>query len=702
MSFLVSLALSRSLGASDFGIYAYCFGVMTFLAVPVQTGLTSILVREVARSAAAGTWSLLRGIVRRSRQLVLSYFLLVAIGSASFIALWSPAAAWITTFAIGLLILPVLALNGIHTAVLNGLGRTLTGQLLESVLRPLLFVLMLGAMLLTSAGVLTPVSAMAGHWLAFALVLLVSYLTIARALPREAAAAAPTFDDGAWARSLGVFIMLAGAQMLTQHADFLVLGLFAGSADVGVYRVASQTALLVGLPLAAINLGLAPLFSRLHAEGRGAELERAVRAGGRTALAFSLIPAIALIFFGERLLGLVFGEEFARGATLLTILVGAQLVNCVAGPVGLLMNMTGHERYTFAAFAASAVTNTGATFVLTPLLGLEGAALSNALGVAVWNLVLTYLARRRLGISTTPLQLSRADTRVRMPNFFIIGAPKCGTTSLTEWLREHPAVFMPILKEPQFYNLDHDYVFPRLTANEYRGLFRNATDRQLAIGESSTWYLHSEVAVPAILRDNPEAKFIVCLRNPVEMVQSLHQHLVTDLEEPLGDFATAWRARFARARTKLPRTHPFLDYGEVCKLGRVVGRLLELVPRERVLIVLMDDLRRAPRAEYERILAFLGVPDDGRMEFPSANPARANRSPAFTRLLRGIGTLKARARLPAFGLGLLDWVRALNTVPASRQRLSPALERELQDHFREDVELLSRIIGRDLRYWLHP
>jgi hypothetical protein len=114
----------------------------------------------------------------------------------------------------------------------------------------------------------------------------------------------------------------------------------------------------------------------------------------------------------------------------------------------------------------------------------------------------------------------RRNTTLRKPNFFIIGAAKCGTTSLSVWLGGHPQIFMSSMKEPHFFNNDDRQAIR--TLDDYEALFWSATEEHIAIGEASVWYLSSADAVPAILQYQPEAKFIVMLRNPVEMAPALH------------------------------------------------------------------------------------------------------------------------------------------------------------------------------------
>ena len=113
---------------------------------------------------------------------------------------------------------------------------------------------------------------------------------------------------------------------------------------------------------------------------------------------------------------------------------------------------------------------------------------------------------------------------MRKPNFFIVGGPKCGTTSLWSWLRTHPDIFMSHLKEPNFFNSDDNLGISGLT--EYEALFRDARVSHTAVGEASVWYLSSPVAVQNILRFEPEARFIVLLRNPIEMAVAMHSQML--------------------------------------------------------------------------------------------------------------------------------------------------------------------------------
>ena len=155
---------------------------------------------------------------------------------------------------------------------------------------------------------------------------------------------------------------------------------------------------------------------------------------------------------------------------------------------------------------------------------------------------------------------------MKKPDFFILGAPKCGTTSLADWLREHPSIFMCGPKEPHYFNSDSEH-HGAVDLPHYESLFEDADDSHLAVGEASVWYLVSETAVDNILQYQPRARFIICIRNPVEMAVSLHDQKRFSGDEPIANFADrlrvdgvaiGWRqsAALGRAAAALPHIHP--------------------------------------------------------------------------------------------------------------------------------------------------
>lgn len=297
---------------------------------------------------------------------------------------------------------------------------------------------------------------------------------------------------------------------------------------------------------------------------------------------------------------------------------------------------------------------------------------------------------------------------MKKPNFFIIGAPKCGTTSLAAWLAEHPNIYMCPGKEPHYYNTDLGH---RNTCSRkaYEGLFRRATDTHSAVGEASVYYLYSRDAVPIIEREIPNARYIVMLRNPVEMACSLHGQRLFSGNEHIEDFEEAWKLSPKRRRgdsvLRGCREPRLSDYQMVCRLGEQLERLYTIVPRERVLALMLDDVRTDPRSGYLRVLDFLNVPDDGRVNFPVRNAAKVVRCPWVHSFVLSVARA-SRATKRILGISavrrtnILKRIAKLNSRHQPRSPISEGLRAEMIKYFRDDVLLLESLLDRDLSGWL--
>jgi len=295
------------------------------------------------------------------------------------------------------------------------------------------------------------------------------------------------------------------------------------------------------------------------------------------------------------------------------------------------------------------------------------------------------------------------------PNFFIVGAPKCGTTALRQYLSAHPGTFFCEPKEPHYFATDfpsHRYV---TTEENYIRLFDRAPADCPIIGEASSWYLYSREALANIARFDPNARIIAMLRNPIEMTPSLHAQLLRDFAESEPDLRRAWDLQEERRDpSRLPKNRntrydprTFL-YRDACKLGEQVDRLLQVFPGDQVKIILFDDFSRDTQNVYESVLAFLGLPPDGRAEFPKANVRRDYRSRRAGRLL--FQTWSAASRLKS-RLGILTtfglFKRLERFTMETREPVEPDPEfrKHLAAAFRSDIESLSRTLGRDLSHW---
>jgi hypothetical protein len=326
-----------------------------------------------------------------------------------------------------------------------------------------------------------------------------------------------------------------------------------------------------------------------------------------------------------------------------------------------------------------------------------------------------------------PLHASVADAAETSNAAFIVGAPRCGTTSFARYLKRHPQVCFSIVKEPHFFALQDLRDLPDEELKET--VTRNYLDRFFPerqgfplIAEGSVTSLYIPDRVEPVLKLWPNAKFVISVRNPLKMIPSLHQRLFYNGDENVRDFAKAWALVPARRQGKsIPKrcADPrWLDYWESGKLGKYVGEFVHRLGRERCFISVFDDYVADPAAQYRRLLQFLELPNDGRTDFTRHRESRGVKSAALQRLLQrppkaavsllgseayqrrtGIkkGELSGRARTVLnLRKRLLDW----NKAPAPKVELSEALKDEMRAMYRDDVKELSDLLGRDLSHWL--
>jgi len=289
---------------------------------------------------------------------------------------------------------------------------------------------------------------------------------------------------------------------------------------------------------------------------------------------------------------------------------------------------------------------------------------------------------------------------MRKPNFFIVGAPKCGTTSLAGWLAAHPLVYMHPRKEPHYFSADINFYGKPRSDPEYLQEFMGAGSHVQAIGDASTSYCYSAEAIRRIEKKIEGAKYIFMIRNPVDMAYALHAERIIRCEETISDFKMAWNlSPLRRQNLRVPSGCPdgkLLDYQYICKLGNHLSRLTKQVTSDRLLVILLDDIKINPRQEYLKVLQFLGLPDDNRTMFPVFNRSKEFTSTTMARLLYIIKTTYHWAGLPRLKMGLFDSLVKLSAVERPRKALSESFRREIWNYYREDVLYLSKFLERDL------
>lgn len=291
----------------------------------------------------------------------------------------------------------------------------------------------------------------------------------------------------------------------------------------------------------------------------------------------------------------------------------------------------------------------------------------------------------------------------RQPNLFILGAPKCGTTSLANWLSAHPEVFMSPYKEPHWFNSDHGHHAVN-SWNEYLGLFSGAPDHATVLAEASVWYLYSECAVQEIMQFNPNSLFLVLVRNPIQMAPSLHNQMVFAGYENIKDFAKAWRVQPERQNGErippLCREPSYIQYGPACSIGTQLEEAYSVVGSDRLKVIFLDDLKSNPSATYSDVLSFLGVCSDAATDYSAKNPSKERKSFAINYVTKLSGRFKKRLGVSR-SMGLLSAIERWNTRYRERPSLTAAEYDMLANYFENEIIKLERITARDLSGWRH-
>jgi hypothetical protein len=300
-----------------------------------------------------------------------------------------------------------------------------------------------------------------------------------------------------------------------------------------------------------------------------------------------------------------------------------------------------------------------------------------------------------------------------MPNLFIVGAPKSGTTSLYEWLKDHPDVFMARFKEPCYFARDLAwetsgyYFWYGRDRDRYRALFAEAGHAR-RIGEASTRYLYSNDAPGLIAEQAPDPRIVVMLRNPVDMIASLHAHKVASGTEDLGLPEALAAEEDRRHGRRIPRdSNPLLStYTDRARFGEQLVRWLDVFGVERVHVMILEEVVADPAGHFGALLEFLDVDPAYRpASFEAHNPAHGSRGKLVGSLARSrpvqFAMWRALPRLLGDGR-TLEVTRRLAHSGLFRRRISGKaavpgdLRVQLATELAPDVERLSGLLGRDV------
>lgn len=400
--FLVGVQLARGLGAEGYGIYGVAMSIIALLTVPTEFGLPHLLTRELAAAQVRKDWGRMSGILRWSTRVSMLIAAVIAVAVVSWLLLSgggldSPLGM---TLLAGVAMVPVVSLVALRSASLRGLQHIVKGQVPDTVLRPALHSLLLFVTPLVFLS-LTPPLAMALGAVSAVLSLAVATWLLRQIMPPKVTFVPPIIESGTWWSGAWPMALSDGMRMLQANVGILLLSGISTMAAVGVYRVASSTVLLVALPATMLNMVAAPIISRLHAAGDYKKLQRLLTWLAMCMVMGSALMTLPFLIAGERVIGSVFGVEFASANLVLIILCVGVIVNSMFGVGAALLNMTGYqERVT----RASLISLVMLALISPPSIiafDTVGAAASSVLSFSAWNIIVWRDAARLLSVDSS-------------------------------------------------------------------------------------------------------------------------------------------------------------------------------------------------------------------------------------------------------------------------------------------------------------
>lgn len=295
----------------------------------------------------------------------------------------------------------------------------------------------------------------------------------------------------------------------------------------------------------------------------------------------------------------------------------------------------------------------------------------------------------------------------RLPNFFVLGAAKAGTTTLHSLLAEHPDVFAPLIKEPQFFCNDELYSHG---LTDYLGRHFADAQRFAARGDFTPHYLCFERTAKKIARDIPVShqRFIVLLRDPAKRAYSLYWNMVAERQEDLP-FVEALAAEPARLAELAALDEPCIcslkyRYVDSGLYAQQVERYLRYFKPEQFLFLTFDELVKEPTLLLRKVTDFLGIsPLAGKAPTAAKNPSGMPRFRALHSLVSRSNPVKSLIKpllSESLRQRLTTQLYAWNKKTVQYPPLDPVVEARLRATFAPDIERLMPLTGLDLAHWL--
>ncbi len=705
--------LARLLAPADMGVYFLAFNLATFFSILGRAGLEHTLTRFIAQAHGSGQWGRLHSIYTKGTLLVL-----VGAGTAGLLTAVCVPALGLRLFnfpklsAVSWLVggwASLLAIQFTMGEVFRGYQKIGTSVCVSGLVTATLSVALLGVF-----------SAISNHLVVvqvFVLVLVALSINnvIALILQHRLIRHRPN-ELGAPIEYRELFfhawplLVNAITTFILAQSDLWLLGVFSDEKDVAIYGAASRLVMLTAAPLAIVNMIVPPLIARMHEQNDMTTLERLLR----SAAAMTGLPALVVLtifaFLGAPILRMVYGSFYETGSVILIILCAAQVVNVLVGSCGYVLIMTGHKKTIMIISIASAIIALLLGFSLVQTHGAIGLAFAYATAIIAQQVATWLIVRWKCGIwthaafseiSTLFSRSARKTKMLRVPDIYIVGAQKSGTTTLYDWLAQHPQIYAhPFAKDYPYFS------DPRARENGtslFCSFVEKAPENCITLGgDANAMYAHDGAQGMHLLM--PEARLVAILRNPVERAYSAYTYAVERLMED-RTFEQAIQDEL-RGRNYEPRDALQRDYiGHGCYAAQLDALFL-CYPPDRVKIIILEELKDTPNKVLKDLFSWIGVADDFLPDLSVQNetkggykyrwmPTLIHGRLEFGKLRRPLKTLIPYALRRSTRYAIESFGR----VHREKPEFSVETKNTLKEYYLKEIEAIEKILGRKIDAW---
>lgn len=399
--FFSNYILVKSAGAANYGSYVYLFNLVYLLVSFCVLGLDTMLVRKTAIYIDAKRYPEFKGLLFFAFRIILISSLVVSLlfKLISGFSITGSVAGKIDWFAFAFFSLFMLAVTALSQVVLQGLRKIVWSQVGEKIFRPLILIILVAIFYYLQRAI----SLEKMLWVnvsSIAVTMLIALIICRKAIGQKLKKITPVYNSKDWITASFTFFIADVLYNCNARISIFLLGMFQNQSNIGVFNIAMRISEVVGFSLVIVNFVLSPVIAKLYANGETERLQQLVTRCARVTLFIGSLMVLGIFFFCKEILSL-FGEDFLVGQNSLLMFCTGQFINILSGSVGLLLLMTGNQRFSIYGLAAGIVINLVLNLLLTPTYGITGAAIAATGSLVVWNLMTYFFVRTRLHIRPT-------------------------------------------------------------------------------------------------------------------------------------------------------------------------------------------------------------------------------------------------------------------------------------------------------------